>query len=453
DVLPQSLARAAVAEAICLEKEGDRDALRKHLTAHYDLLFDATDRRERVIVRAFERLLETNATSVYRKGAKLDLHGDEPSLEDWVAQLVPAAAPFVETPMVQHPTKELPAARPSKEATRAVTTARKSAEKQVQKGVPLWGRILLAYGALIGIFFGIWQFLGPNSNSGRPRPEDEPWDPQALLFTLGGLLVVFLGGLAGRAAWMFMKAKRESRSLFHALNLSAQGKLDESKELLAQLSNSPFAMIKAQAHLALAYIAERRADLAAALADCDKGIACLSRYIVRISASDILLPDLMSERAFVLAALDRHDEAEAELAQLPPAYPYRSRALLRVRLVSLVRRGDLAAAAKLASETHLDLPLSARDELLSDVIRAVDKPEALGAGELPRIRRQLRAVEALRPWLTTVAPSALTALERLDEDALPPRYESTTQAAELEAEAEAEAAREEASLRRAAQTI
>lgn len=162
----------------------------------------------------------------------------------------------------------------------------------------------------------------------------------------------------------------------------------------------------------------------------------------------------MSQRAFVLAALDRYEEAEAELASLPPAYPYRSRALLRVRLLSLVRRGQLAAAAKLASETHLDLPMTARDELLADGVCAAVKPESVGAGEMPRIRRELRTVESLRPWLLTVAPAALEAIERVTDETLPGRDdEANDRAAEAEAHAEAEAAREEVSLRRAARTI
>jgi hypothetical protein len=176
--------------------------------------------------------------------------------------------------------------------------------------------------------------------------------------------------------------------------------------------------------------------------------------VLRISASDILLPDLTSQRAFVLAAMDRHDEAEAELASLPPAYPFRSRALLRVRLVSHVRRGDLAAAAKLASETNLDLPLTARDELLSDGLCAAVKSDSVGAGEMPRIRRELRTVDSLRSWLSVVAPAALEAIERVTDEAVPARNdEANDHAAETEALAEAEAAREDASLRHAARTL
>lgn len=453
DALPQALARAALAEAICIEREGDRDALRKHLAEHRDLLFDVTDRRERAIVRAFQRLLETTATSVYRKGAKLDLHGDDPPLADWVAQLVPAAAPFVEAPGPKNPTNDLPVAVASEDAKKAVTNARKSAEKQSQKGRNR--RALALWVVLIGVCFSLWKSLMPDpaANNGEGNSPLE-WDWNTALAGLAAAYVLLLGALGARRVAGTIRAKRETRELYAALNLSAQGKLDAANSALTGLSGSRFAFVKAQAHLALASIAERRADLAGALDHCDKGIACLSRYVLRISASDILLPDLMSQRAFVLAAMDRYDEAEAELASLPPAYPYRSRALLRVRLVSLVRRGDLDAAAKLASETNLDLPLTARDELLADGLCAAVKPESVGAGEVPRIRRELRTVAALRPWLATVAPAALEAIERLDDESVPARNDVTNdQAAEAEAQSEAEAAREEASLHRAARTL
>lgn len=449
DVLPQALARAALAEAICIEKEGDRDALRKHLAEHRDLLFDVTDRRERAIVRAFQRMLETTATSVYRKSAKVDTNGEEPPLVDWVAQLVPAAAPFVETKSIKDTAGDLPTAVASESGKKAVEVARKSAEKTSKKGLSLGKRVVLVWAAVLALFYAAVQLGTSETYDPQTDTWEEPLlDLHVLLNMFVFAVIAAIGGAIGYRVWLTMRARRESHELFGALNLSAQGKLDAAEETLTKLAVGRFTLIKAQAYLALANIAERRADLAKSLEHCDKGIACLSQYVMRISASDILLPDLMSQRAFVLAVMDRHDEAEAELAALPPAYPYRSRALLRVRLVSLARRGHLEEAAKLASEAGLDLPLTARDELLADSVCVAFKPESVGAGELPRIRREVRTVEPLRRWLDAVAPSVLEALEKVTDE---PAVRSDEHAAEMEAMAEAEAAREEASLRRAAQ--
>lgn len=456
EALPQALARAALAEAICLEKEGDRDVLRKHIDDHRDLLFDVTDRRERAIVRAFQRMLESSTTSVYRKPAKLDMHGDDPPLVDWVAQLVPSAAPFVQTINATTVTNDLTPPVASDEGKKAVSEARKNTGKEKQpKRLYDLGALAMS-GALVGLFMLVWKtYIEPPLvfiENERGHDKAAPWSTDDWLAFLGGTYLVFLGGLMGRRVRNAYRAKQEMNKVIAAMNLGAEGKIDAAQQSLTSLAASPYAFVKAQAHLVLAQIAERRADLAAALEHCDKGIACLSRYVLRISASDILLPDLMSQRAFVLAAMDRYEEAEAELEALPPAYPYRSRSLLRVRLVSLVRRGDLDAAAKLAAATDLDLPLTARDELLADAVRVAADPGALGAGELPRIQRELRTVASLRPWLATVAPAALTAIERVTEDVETNASTDRDHAAEEEARAEDEAAREE-SLRRRAHSL
>jgi hypothetical protein len=456
EALPQSLARAALAEAICLEKEGDRYALRRHLQTHHDLLFDVTDRRERAIVRAFQRMLETTATSVYRQGAKLDMQGDDPPLVDWIAQLVPSAAPFVEAKLPQNVTNELPPPVATEDGKKAVSEARKIAGKEVQPNRTRQLGAVALWGVLVGSFIAIWRlYIDPP----LAYIEDEmghdmvaPWSLSDWLPILGATYLATLGALLGRRVWHSFRAKQETRDVVAAMNLCAQGKLDAAQQSLTPLAASQYAFVKAQAHLALAQIFERRADLSAALDHCDRGIGSLSRYVLRISASDILLPDLMAQRAFVLAAMDRYDEAEAELEALPQAYPYRSRALLRVRLVSLVRRGDLDGAARLAAETDLDLPLTARDELLADGVRVAVHPGALGAGELPRIRRELRTVTSLRPWLASVAPKALEAIERAADEVPSPSTDDRDQAAEAEARAEDEAAREEVALRRAQAT-
>ncbi len=443
DVLPQSLARAALAEAICIEREGDRDKLRAHLAEHRDLLLDVTDRRERAIVRAYQRMLETTATSVYRKGAKPDTNSEEPPLVDWVAQMVPGAAPFVEMNGVKEKSGDLPAAVATESAKKELENARKTAETATRKGVPLVVKTLLLWAVLIGMFAAIWQLNAPSEAS-----YDDMYDGDAIADAadrFGQAAVGFLGAMLawifGRGAWQVMKSRRQGQELFAAMNLSAQGKLAAAKEQFEALTKSQFMLVKAQAYLALAQIAEREADLNKSLEFCDKGLACLSKYVARISAADILLPDLMSQRAFVLAAMDRHDEAEAELASLPPAYPYKSRAMLRVRLVEHSRRGDFAGAAAIAAEAGLDLPLTARDELLADGVRIAFKPESLGAGELPRIRRELRSVVSMRTWLETIAPKTLESIERASDESPVHRDDADRERlAEEEARAEEEAA-------------
>ncbi|MDI1447668.1 hypothetical protein [Polyangium sp. 6x1] len=442
NALPQGLGRAALAEAILLERSGDRDALREHLVTHHELLFDATDRRERTIVRAFQRMLETTATSVYRKGAKRDADSEEPPLADWIAQVVPEAAPFVEVSGARpDKTGELPAAEATEAAKVAVAEARKAAAKDAPaKNRRKAGRILVLWALLVALSVTVYQMLSPSgaeSDGGFEELYGEPIDPT---LPIGLLCLAVFAALAGGRVYWFFRARKESKDLFAALNLVAKGDLAAGGAALVRLSSSRLSILAAQADLALALVAEKKSDLRLALDLCDRGLARLTQYTVRISASDILLPDLISERAFLLAAMDRHAEAEAELASLPPAYPFKSRALFRVRLVSRVRQGDLKAAADLATRAGLDLPLFARDELLADAVRAATNPEIAGAGEIPRLKRELRTYAPMRRWMETVAPGALAALERTAEDKPLEATNDRDTRAEEEALAEAEAA-------------
>lgn len=444
DALPQALARAALAEAILTERAGDRDVLREHLTQHHELLFDVTDRRERAIVRAFQRMLEATTTSVYRKGAKRDAEAEEPPLADWIAQVVPQAAPFVETNTIKERTGELPdATTATPSAKKAVEDARKAAAKSSPKPASRNPRVVLGlWAVLVAVGVAVRMFLASSEvDSAVELAEDvEATDP-TLVFA--GMVVAIFTAAVAVGVVRRGSARKEARRLFAALSAMAKGDVESAQGELEKLTQSRYGTIAAQAHLALATKAERDGDLPGSLRHVDQGLGRLSQYASRISASDILLPDLVSQRAFVLAAMDRLDEAEAELASLPPVYPFKSRALFRVRLVARARQGDLAGAAALAAEAGLDLPLSARDELLADVVRAATSPETTGAVEIARIKRELRTYEPLERWLEKTAPKALAALRRTSEET----HVDTTAAAEHEALAEAEVMQEAARLR------
>src|SRR5207248_940791 len=78
--------------------------------------------------------------------------------------------------------------------------------------------------------------------------------------------------------------------------------------------------------------------------------------------------EFTSLRAFVLAALGREEEAQAELARIPEARL--PAAYYRVRLLRLLHRGAFAEAARLVEQRPADLPISARDEALGDLVQA-----------------------------------------------------------------------------------
>ena len=92
-----ALARVALAEALLLEQAGKREELRLLLSEKGTLLLEHTHPRERAIVRAFQRMVRSDRSSVYRRAeARRDKEeGEEPTLADWVAKVAPGAASFV----------------------------------------------------------------------------------------------------------------------------------------------------------------------------------------------------------------------------------------------------------------------------------------------------------------------------------------------------------------------
>jgi hypothetical protein len=170
----------------------------------------------------------------------------------------------------------------------------------------------------------------------------------------------------------------------------------------------------AQARLVLASNAERRGDFATVITECRLGIGRLVDPRSRAEA-DILYPDLIALCAFALAASGLSDEADAELALLGPTYPHHARAVFRVRLVQGLRRRDYAQAARWVEQGAADLPLSIREELLADIVRALHAPSQAGAGEIERIKDELRRSQERRRWLDTVVPGIVSAFERSGE--------------------------------------
>jgi hypothetical protein len=451
DAPPEALARAEVAEAIALERSGDREALAAHLAQKRTLLLDYTMPRERALVRAYQRMLKAPRTSVYRRGASRDAEAPrdgEPSVADWVARVAPAAAPFAQARIARRdeagaaPKAALPIEAAAPPGLLRVAEQRlkpqgaKSSARYRAKLAALWVLVVV-------LFVSVWQLL-----SGEPGMRAEGHStlgtllavgPEALGATLAVLLVAFLAALIARNL-------KHDRRLATALGALARGDAGAPAELAA-LARSPHAAAAAQAELQLARLAGRSADFTTALKHCDQGIAvATARESTRAMLASILLPDLVAERAFLLAVTDRAEKARAEMSILArqfPAYPFSARANLRVALVLRARRGDLEGAAELLAATTDDLPLSHRDETLADLVRAVAWPDATGAGERERLKEELRVDPELRAWLQAVALPVLRAFEAPVTATAPqqPRGEAE---AEAEAERDAAAAEQEA---------
>jgi hypothetical protein len=233
-------------------------------------------------------------------------------------------------------------------------------------------------------------------------------------------------------------ARRDERRLGAASARALRGDLDGAIAAVAPLVHGRRLGAQASAHLLLAQIAERRGLLDDALASCDHGLAALHSAALRAATSETTYPALVGQRAFVLAALGREDDAAVELAALPATYLLADAVRRRVELVGLVRRGAFDEARRLVDAAPPDLGGSRRDELLMDLVRAA--AGGAGAAENERLDEELRAHPEGRRWLEAVAPPALAAFTRLRAPEAPADEEAEIEAlAALEAEAPARA--------------
>ncbi|WP_438043767.1 hypothetical protein [Sorangium sp. So ce128] len=450
---PEVLARAELAAAVLLERSGDREALRAHLLRERSLLVEHTRPRERALVRAYQRMLKAKASSVYRTGAKREPEaGGELSAADWAARISPEAAPFMRAPaLAAGGVEELSRA----EVDRADASARAAAEGRAgsnrQPVAKAARRILLLWLALVMVFLGVWQLLN-SDQAPRVAPEVERLPAEPIFGPLAIVLafpVFFIVMLVGAVLVNAVRTRKLSQRFVAAQVAIAKGEAQRGKAELEALTRTKAPAAAAQAYLALAELSDRQGELLAALAACEAGLARLNTDAARAMAADILLPALLAERAFVFAAMGRSADARAEMALLAEryaSYPFLERARLRVALALRTREGDIAGAARL-TERDADLPLNARDELLADVCRAAASPGTAGAGEVERLREELRLDAASRRWLSAIAPAALAAFERLREQGDAEALAGAEALAETEALAEAEALAKHAGVR------
>jgi hypothetical protein len=408
---PHALALASLAEAVLLSRADDRDALARLLSRERTLLLEFTSPRERALVRALQRMLRARKTSVYREPAKreeIDPSG-EPALASWIAAVAPQAAAFA------------PQAGPKRTSAKQVglenepnpASVARIEKVQAARGRVAYKRkavmVLLLWLLLIVMFVAIWQFMQPGGPDTPPTWSEE--HPGYLLMLPSVLVVLLVALFFGLLLFRIVKTRTLTARGIQAARLLALGDAAAADRAYIALLRAP-SLTSAGAHLQLAVAQERRGRFGEALHHCDEGIAKLAN--LKALASDLLLPELLAERALLLAALDRHDDATTQLAALTTGYPsfaFLSRAQLRVRLMQAARRGDLDKARELARERTPDLPLNVRDEMLADVLVAAVDP--VPEGEHERLREELREDGELSAWLDKVAPAALAAWSRV----------------------------------------
>ncbi len=415
----ESLARVTLAEAVILERRGDRDQLRALLDRDQTLMLESCHPRERAIVRAYQRMLKVTHSTVYRRSAPREQEetGDEPALVDWVHKVAPGAAAFVRAPRPLPEGAPVEGLRtPSHQAHSAVAKARVAGRRAAAVGVG--AGVVASLAAVIAVVGGGVAFLAahtpdPSFASGMSAPSGPSGAETVLVAVLCAGLATGVFA-AGRGIYKRLRPlpKADLARLGKARSALGRGRVDEAESTASLLQGSKHDAIAAQARSLAAAVAERKGQPKVMLDACDLGLGRLGPPRARL---DLVRCELTAQRAVALAMLDRPDEASAELSSLGVGYAMQGRDRFRVRLIELSRAGNLEAAARFVEQGAAELPLGIRDELLADLVRAAAAPESAGLGELERLKDEVRTSPENRAWLEAAAPGLLDRFRRATE--------------------------------------
>lgn len=404
--LPEALAHAALAEAMVLERRGDRAGLAALLRRDRRLLMGGLDVRERAVVRAMQRLLKAAPRSVYRTAAepkKLEIE-EQPTIAEWLDRIAPQLSAFAPRARAAAPaTAPVPALVPSAEAiARVEAETPKRSFRRPLKVLALWA-------VLVAMFLAIWQLMQPESQQEArwEPPPASPFDGPA--GALWGVAVT--ASLVGLFVWLVLRSQKQTGELHRLAAAIASG--DDVDAELAEMTASKQDLTAAQAWLLRVAVADRRGHLAQGIAHVDAARARLRTEGARAAAAGMLTPALTGARAYLLAAMGRVDEAVAELARIPPDYLLLDRTRFAVQLVALLARGDVDGAGRLVEATPQELSIGPRDELLRDLVRASTAPGGAGSAEIARLRDELRDDEESRRWIEQVAPALLARFDQV----------------------------------------
>ena len=285
-----------------------------------------------------------------------------------------------------------------------MSTGGAAASAAVRKRGKTAPKVLALWVLLIVMFLSIWQFMSPATPSPHAHVAYATAPPA--LPSPYVVLAVFAGVMGVTIAF----SRRGLRRLAAASRLLAHNDLGPAEEAFRAIAKSRTPGYAAQAEGVLTGIAIRRGRFADALVLVERAIG---RVAKSPAFSDHLVPELLARRAYILAALDRSDEALAELATLAAAHPTFAQltfARLLTRTMVAVRRGDIAAASALASQRSPDFGLSLYDELLVDVLTTTTEPRPPKV-EVERLRGELNADPELRAWLQLVWAGGERALD------------------------------------------
>jgi hypothetical protein len=358
---PEHLAYVAIAEAILLARANRRDELTALLARERDLLCDYTTRHYRALARALQRMVTAPRSLLAYRDPVGGEESAEPELTAWIAGVVPAAEVFATLRSPDDQSAPIPPEDWAIARRRPAITDL----NLVRRGIV---SSLFVVAATVAVFLGNW--------------DREPWTLPVICALLPAVSIGF--AVAGQ---------RTLRRLARARRLILSDS-EAGLEMMHALATEQ--LFSARADAILVEIAIRDARFAGAVMHCDRAISRFPKH------SETELPDLVSWRAYALAALGKPEEACADLQELETKYPTYSQCDTRIMLA--VRRGDLAAARALARQRTPSRLFGRRAEALADVLIATGGASPTAAGEIALLNIDVREDPRLRAWLRAVWP-------------------------------------------------
>lgn len=405
EALPEAFARARLARAMIVARSGDMIALSAALAKDGSLLLEHSMPRERALVRALRKMARGRGHSVYREPSKPSDGGNAPgALAAWIAQVAPEAAAYAadDVALAQHTdTAKAPEATPA--AISAVAEARREASMKAGAKHPrarrvMSGVLVAAVCIALGVATSFGSFAVDVARGGGPEVTAFAVDPFVAVFCASAVLFV------GFALWkQVVRTRRYNLTTLGGQRAAALGDVETAEALLARSKNVPLPLFAAAAGAATAALAERRADFARSIEECDVAIAKVGPSH---ALAEHLLPALLTTRGVALGASGRAAEALAELASLVekhPGYAHLALADFRIRLVAAVKSGDLEEARRVAMQRTAELPVPLRDDLLAELVLASGE-RGLPRAEMERLDAELRDDAISRTWVDAVAP-------------------------------------------------
>ncbi len=414
---PDVVARSLLARAVLLDGQGQREELRVLLRTEAACLLEASLPRERALVRALRRKVRGEPAAGYRQAApgERGVEEDAPEIEAWLRQVAPqvlgepvseAGEPLAEADPMPFEDEPMEQARRQHKASKPVEPLPASPAPPSffqRTKAPL----LLTMGTtlVIAVVVVIQQAMGGPAQSAS-LAEADPGSRVLLfpvLFVL--LFVVFY-------ARFIREIKARLALLAEAQRLIWRGRPSEAIPVLVRSRTGKTMAYFAYADLLTATALEHLGRPDEALERCDAGISLARKQAARVTTHDTILPGLLTERAFLLAALDREKEALTTLAKLEKEFPehwQRAQARLRVELIISLRQGKLAEAATIAARRPSSMSIGLREELVCDALGLLSRSSPAA---IVRLREEITDSPGVEAWMDRYVPAVLRALGR-----------------------------------------